>query len=798
MAALGQDVRYGLRQLRRSPGFAIAAALTLALGISATTTVFSFVDAVLLRPLPYPHPERLVVAWNERQEKTKETLSYPNFLDFQRRATAFEYMAVYHRRRFNVAAAGAPERVQGAAVSLQFFRTLGVAPVRGRDFAAGEDQPGRDQVVVVSDRFWRQQLGGDSAAVGRHVRVDGVPLTVIGVIPSALGFPAATDLWIPISREAKWLIESRGLQGYTALARLRSGATQAQAQDQMATIAASLAAEYPRDNEGWTLRLESFQHALAGDLRPTLLLLFGSAAVLLLVAAVNLANMLLARAAGRQREMALRRAVGAGTGRLVRQLLTENLVLAGVGGALGVLGAVWGVDLWRAAWTDPSGSPAQAGVDWRVVVFALTTTVATALLFGLAPALRITRAGLSDMLRGATTTSRLRPMGRVLVAGEIALALLLAIGGSLLVRSLLRLQAVDPGFDAEGVLTARVALPAASYTEPKRVIAFYQEFLREAGALPGVEAAGAAEPVPFTSGSGSYGFAIQGRPAAPVQEWPIADWVSTTPDYFRALRIPLVRGRLLDARDDGESPDVMVINETMARRFWPGQDPVGARLTFEAGQKHWIEVVGVVADVRSQDLGRPAIPQVFVAHAQWGDPALSLAVRTSGDPLALAAPLRAILRRLDPEVPLAEVRTMEQTLAASTVPARLRTAIFGGFATLALVLAAVGIYGVMAYLVSQREREIAVRMALGARRGEVVRGVIAHSLLLAAPGLILGLAGALVAGRALRAFLYQVTPTDPVVLGLAASSVALLVTAAALVPARRAANTDAMAALRAD
>lgn len=798
MTTLGQDVRYGLRQLRRSPGFAIAAALTLALGISTTTTVFSFVDAALLRPLPYPHPERLMVAWNERREKTKETLSYPNFLDYQRRATVFEFMAVYHRRRFNVAATAVPQRVQGAAVSLQFFRTLGVTPVRGRDFAAGEDQAGRDQVVVVSDRFWRAQLAGDPAAVGRPVRVDGVPLTVIGVVPAALGFPTATDLWIPISREAQWLIESRGLQGYTALGRLRSGATESQAQDQMVAIAGSLAAEYPRENEGWTVRLESFQHALAGDLRPTLLLLFASAGVLLLVAAVNLANMLLARAAGRQREMALRRAIGAGTGRLVRQLLTENLVLAGLGGALGVLGAVWGVDLWRAAWTDPSGSPAQAGVDWRVVLFALTTTVATALLFGLAPALRITRAGLSDMLRGATTTSRLRPMGRILVAGEIALALLLGIGGSLLVRSLLRLQAVDPGFDAEGVLTARIALPAATYGEPKRVIAFYRDFLREASALPGVVAAGGAEPVPFTSGGGSYGFAIQGRPAVPVQEWPIADWVSATPEYFRALRIRLVHGRLLEARDDAQSTDVMVINQTMARMFWPGQDPVGARLTFEAGQAHWIEVVGVVADVRSQDLGRPALPQVFVAHAQWGDPTLSLAVRTSGDPLALAGPIRAILRRLDPDIPLAEVRTMEQTLAASTVPARLRTAIFGGFATLALVLAAVGIYGVMAYLVSQREREIAVRMALGARRGEVVREVIGHSLRLAAPGLVLGLAGAVAAGRALRAFLYQVTPTDPVVLGVAATGVALLVTAAALVPARRAANTDAMAALRAD
>jgi predicted permease len=593
-------------------------------------------------------------------------------------------------------------------------------------------------------------------------------------------------------------LESRGLQGYLVLGRLRPQVTPAQAQQEMFTLAAGLATEYPRHNAGWTIRLEPFQHALSGDARPTLLLLFGSAAILLLVAAVNLANMLLARAATRQREISLRRAVGAGEGRLVRQLLTENLVLAGLGGGAGVLGAVWGVELWRAAWTDPSGLPAQATVDWRVVLFATAATVATALLFGLAPALRMTRGSLAEMLRGVNATARLRRTGRVLIAGEIALALLLGIGGCLLVRSLVRLQAVDPGFDAGGVLTGRISLPEQSYQEPKRVIAFYQALLREAAALPGVEVVAAADPMPFGTGGGSYGFTIQGRPVPAVQEWPIAGWASATPDFFRAMHIPLVRGRLLETRDDGSVSDVVVINETMARTFWPGQDPIGARLTFEADQKHWLQVVGVVADVRSHELGQPAGLQVYVAHAQWGDPALSLVIRTRGDPLQLAGPLQAILHRLDPEIPLAEIRTLDDAVSASIVPQRLRTAIFSGFAGLALLLAAVGIYGVMAYLVTQREREIAVRMALGARRAEVVRGVIGQSLRLAAPGLVLGLGGAVLAARVLRAFLYEVQPADPVTLVVVGLGVALLVAAAALIPARRAGRTNAMAVLRAD
>ncbi len=798
MTGLGHDLRYALRQVRRNPGFAAAASLTLALGIAATTTVFSFVDAALLRPLPYPEASRLFVLWNARSAEERETLSYPNYLDYRDGASEFENVAIYRRRRFNVATATGAERVQGAFASANFFRTLGLVPAVGRDFVDGEDKKGGDAVALVSDGYWRRQLGGDPAAVGRTLRVDGTTMAVIGVVPPGRGYPADADIWVPISHEAKWLLESRGLQGYTVIGRLAAGGSPERARQQMATLAKRLATEYPQHNQGWTIRIEPLQHALAGELRPTLLLLFGSAAILLLITAVNLANRLLARSGARYRELAVRRAIGAPDRRLIRQLLTENLVLAGIGGALGVLGATWGVRIWLAAWENPSGSPSVAAVDWRVLVFALGATVCTALLFGLVPAVRVTRSSLGQMLRAGTATARSRDVGRFLVAGEIGLALILAVGGGLLVRSLLRLQAVDPGFDPSGVLTARVSLPEASYKEPKDIVAFYQRLLSEVAVLPGVQVAGAADAVPMTPGGGSYGFTIQGRPTPAVQEWPIADVVSATPGYFEALGLRRLRGRLFEERDNSQVPDVALINETMARTFWPGQDPVGAKLTFEADQKHWVEIVGVVGDVRTQELGAPPKPQVYFSYAQWGYPALVLTVRTAGDPLQLIAPIQAVVRRLDPEIPISEARTLEQALGASLVSERLRTAVLATFAGFALVLAGIGIYGVMAYLVAQRQREIAVRMALGAGQGDILGSVLGHSIRLAAPGVLLGLVGALISAKVMRTFLYQVEPTDPLVLVLVCSGVAALVVAATLVPARRAAGTDPMTVLRSE
>jgi putative ABC transport system permease protein len=402
------------------------------------------------------------------------------------------------------------------------------------------------------------------------------------------------------------------------------------------------------------------------------------------------------------------------------------------------------------------------------------------------------------MVRAGTATARSRHVGRFLVAGEIGLALILAVGGGLLVRSLLRLQAVDPGFDPTGVLTARVSLPEASYKEPREIVAFYQRLIREVSTLPGVQAVGAADAVPMTPGGGSFGFAIQGRPTPAVQEWPIADLITATPGYFGAIGLRRVGGRLLEDRDNSSVPDVALVNETMARTFWPGQDPVGARITFEADQKHWVEVVGVVRDVRTENLGAAPKPQVYIAHAQWGYPALVLTVRTAADPLQLIAPIQAIVRRMDPEIPISDARTLEQALGASLVSERLRTAVFATFAGLALILAGIGIYGVMAYLVAQREREIAVRMALGARHSDVLGSVLGHSLRLAAPGVLLGLVGALISARVMRSFLYEVEPTDPLVLVLVCSGVAALVVAATLVPARRAAGTDPMTVLRSE
>jgi putative ABC transport system permease protein len=808
MRHLSHDLRYAVRQLRRSPTFTVVAALTLALGIGATTAVFSVVDAVLLRALPYPEPSRLLMLYGARPATdqfpatTDNPASYINFLDWQAQNTVFERMMLFRRRQFNAAAAAVgPERLRGALVSADFFSTLGVAPVLGRTFLSGEDQPGQDGVVVVSRWYWQHQLGGSREAIGRPVRVDGVPLTVIGVVPEGFAQLADLHLWVPMSHDARELLDERGLNGYTAIGRLRPGVTLDRAQREMSAIAAHLAEAYPEDNEGWGLRLVPLQEELVRDIRPTLFLLLGASAVVLLVAAVNVANMLLARATGRQREMALRRALGAGERRLVAQLATESLLLAGVGGVLGLLVSGWGIDALQAVWTAGEGSMPAAVVDWRALLFAAGAACATALIFGLAPALHAARGDLSQSLRqsgiSAGHGSR-RGARRLLVAGEVALALMLAVGGSLMVRSLIRLQAVDPGFDPEGVLTARVALSPTAYPDTQRIVGFYDRLLSRASALPGVVAVGATDALPLSGSGGRYAFAIEGRLEVSPQQRPNAWTTSITTGYLSALKIPLLAGRNFNDRDIPGAPPVAIVNQSMAQQFWPHGDPVGARVSFTPEKDEWIQVVGVVGDAHQQGLDRDVRPQVFVPFPQSGDRALSVILRTTGDPMMLVRPLREIVAGLDPEIPLAEVRTMEEAVGLTFAAQRVRTGFVGGFASIALFLAGIGIYGVMAYLVAQSGREIAVRMALGAKDTDVLAGVVGQSLRLALPGLVIGIGGTLAFSKLLRGFLYQTAPTDPITYIAVAMATVVLVILATLLPARRAARLDPMTVLRSE
>jgi putative ABC transport system permease protein len=807
MRHLRHDLRYAARQLRRSPTFTIVAALTLALGIGATTAVFSVVDAVLLRALPYPEPSRLVVLYGARAATnglpatTDNPASYLNFLDWQAQNTVFERMMLFRRRQFNAAAAAGPERLQGALVSADYFSTLGVAPTRGRTFATGEDQPGRDGVVVVSRWYWRRYLNGSAEAIGRPIRVDGLALTVIGVVPDGFAQLADVHLWVPMSHESRDLLQERGLNGYTAIGRMRSGITLEKAQSQMSAVAARLAESYPADNEGWGLRLVPLQEELVREIRPTLILLLGAAVVVLLVAAVNVANMLLARATGRRREIALRRALGAGERRLAGQLATESLLLALLGGALGLVVSGWGIEALQAVWTLGEGSMPAAALDWRALLFAAGSAAATALIFGLAPALYAARGDLSDSLRqsGPTAGDRSR-LGarRLLVAGEVALALMLAVGGSLMVRSLVRLQAVDPGFDPEGVLTARVALPPTVYPDSQTIVEFYDQLLRRASALTGVIAAGATDALPLSGRGGRYAFAIEGRGEVSPQQRPNVWTTTITTGYLTTLKIPLLAGRKFDDRDTYGATPVAMINRAMAREFWPSGDPIGARVSFKVEKHEWIQVVGVMGDAHQQGLEREVKPQIFLPLAQSGDRALSLVLRTNGDPMMLVRPLRELVARRDPDIPLADVRTMEETLGLTFAAQRVRTGFVGGFASIALFLAAIGIYGLMAYLVAQSAREIAVRMALGARGSDVLAGVVGQSLRLALPGVVVGIAATLALSKVLRGFLYEVAPTDPVTLVAVATATLVLVVLATLIPARRAARLDPMSVLRSD
>jgi predicted permease len=781
--------------------FALVAILSLALGIAGTTTAFSLIDAVLMRPLPYPEAERLYAVWATRPGGDERgPASYLNFLDWQAADGGFASMMAFRSRRFNVTGPWAAERVGGALVSAEFFRTLGIAPAVGRWFAPGEDRKGRDAVAVISYDYWRRELRGDPRVVGRVLRVDAEALEVVGVAPAGFRYPAEADVWVPLSHELPYLLDSRGLQGYTVVGRLRPEVSPAQAAARMNVVAGQLAEKYPLHNAGWSLRLESLHHVLSGDVRASLVLVFGAAACVLLIAAVNVANMLLARAAARHRELATRRALGAGTGRLTRQLLTESLLLAVLGGAAGVLAASWGLDVLEAAWPADASLRPTLTLGWRVFAFALLATGGTAMVFGAGPAWLTTRMDLSAMLRASgvgAAASGIRAR-RLLVAAEIGLAMVLAVGGSLLARSMQRLRAVDPGFDPTNVLATRISLPSATYRDSSRVVAFYQRLLEEADHLPGVLHAAATEGVPVSGGGGSYAIVAQGRPLPAPEDRPNAYTVAVTPDYFSLLAIPRVSGRVFDARDTDRSPPVAVVNRTMARMLWPGADPVGARVSFDPESDEWIEVVGVVGDVPQRGLDRPTEPQVYLPHAQSPDGALAVLLKTDGDPLAVVGPLQAALHRIDPDIPLADPRTMEATIGSSITSHRIRTVAMGALAGVAVSLAAVGIYGVLAFFVVQRGPEMALRMALGAARRDVLVSVFRQSLRLVLPGLVLGVLGALAVARLLSGFLFQVAPGDPFALLLAVAAVLGVAVLAAAVPARRAARLDPMALLRSE
>jgi predicted permease len=805
-----------MRSLVRNRGLAAAAVATLALGIAANTLVFSVVYAALFRPLPYPSSERLVRVWESRPSRgwSRFGVSTPALRDW-RAAASFSDVAGFARSTANFAGGGLPERVRVTRASASLLPLLGVPPVLGRAFAEEEEQPGRDDVVVLSDGFWRRAFGGDPGVLGRRVLLDGAPVQVVGVMPSRFAFPdAEVDVWRPLVLGPE--DDRRGARWLESVARLAQGVSPDQARAEMDALAQRNARDHPRTSAGWSIDVVALQDARAASERPVLVMLWCAVGLVLIVACANLAHLLLARSAGRAGEIAVRVALGASPARITRQVLTESAVLAFAGGAAGVLVAAAGLSLLgRFAAQAPLGL-IDARLNAAVLGFAAALSILAGLASGTAPARHALRSSVAEPLRGSGAAVSPRRLRRTLIVGEVGLAVVLLVGSGLLVRSLAGLLALDPGFEPAGLLTFRVAPPQSPprpgqseeeflnghLRERDGAAAFYAALSERLRALPGVPDAGAVNRMPMTGRWWMVGVTIEGQPRPAPGEEPNVRGRVVTPGWFRAMRVPLVRGRDLTERDSGAAPMVAIVSESLAARFWPGESALGRRLAFgDPGRDGWVTVVGVVADVRG-DLAEPSPePTAYVPLAQsrfglfpdWG---MDVAVRTQGDPLALAAAVRAVVHDLDPSLPVFAVRTMDGVLAASLAERRLAVSLLGLFAASALVLAAVGVAGVVARSVEERTREIGVRVALGADPARVVRLVVGEGLAPVVLGLGAGAALARGLTRLAASQLYGVGPGDPATYAAAGALVIVVASAACALPAIRAARRDPLAALR--
>jgi putative ABC transport system permease protein len=798
-----RDVGYGLRMMRRAPAFSAVVVLTLALGIGANTAIFSVVNAVLLRPLPFKDPERVVMVWLKGAEAAggdRVPMSTADFLDWRAQTHTFERVAFFHSDNFNYAGGDTPEEVNGALTSADFFNVFGARPEMGRTFLPEEEKPGAARVVVLSHGFWQRRLGADPHAVGREITLDSNPYTVVGVMPAGFDFPREDDeVWAAYQIEPP---TKRGNNWLRGVARLGEGVTIQQARAELNALPDPERPNQPPQGERFTVL--AVNDYLVGDVRAALLILLGAVALVLLVAAANVANLMLARSASREKEVAIRTALGASRARIVRQLLTESLLLALSGGAAGLLLAYWGVELLLALNPGQIHRLQQATLDARVLAWTAAVSLLTGLVFGLAPALQASKAGLNETLkeggRGSTEGAGRRRVRDALVVAEMALSLMLLVGAGLLVRSFISLRGVDPGVNPAHVVTMQVPLPRTKYSENEQRLGLYEQLLARVEGVPGVESAALASSLPPDIQTLWNPFSIEGRPPRPDSELPVGDFILVTPEYFRAMGVPILRGRAFNDADREGAPLVCVVNQTLARQFFPGEDPLGKRLK-QGGTDHpqnpYMEIVGVVGDVKYEGLEAKTEPAYYLPFAQngWGD--MSLVVRSSvTDPAALVPAVRGELRALDPELPVAGVRTADELLTRSVAQPRFRTLLLAVFSAMALVLAAIGIYGVMSYTVARRTHEIGLRMALGAEGRDVLRLVVGQGVRLTLVGVLLGLAGALLLTRVLSGLLFGVSATDPLTLVCVPLLLAFVALLACYVPARRAAKVDPLVALR--
>jgi len=805
METLLQDLRYTVRVLLKKPAFTAIVVLALAIGIGANTAIFSVVNAILLRPLPYKNFDRISMVWmdNPKLGVAEDWHSYPNYVDYKQQNQVYEDMAAFNNRSFNLTGVGDPVRILGAWNTASLFSVLGVEPLMGRVFTEEEEEPGKDLVVVLSNGLWRSRFGSNPNAIGQAISMNGANRTVIGVMPPGFSFPdKRTEVWVPLALSPQRK-QARSVISYKAVGRLKPGVSMAQARADMGAIAKRLDEQYSQSDYGVNLMLLRDQETRT--VKPALLVLLGAVTFVLLIACANVANLLLAQAAIREREIAIRLALGARQWRIVRQLLTESAVLGLVGGAAGLLMAVWGLNVLVAL--SPGDIPRfdQAGIDGRVLAFTLTVSLLTGLIFGLVPSLQASKPDLNNTLkeggRGATGGAGGLRVRNLLVVSEIALSMVLLVGAGLLIRSFMRLQQFDLGFNPNNLATMRIQLPGTKYREPAQVDAFYKQLLERIESVPGVKSVGAISDVFLTDTPNSTNFSIEGRPVpigADSIEVPLD---SVSPGYFRAMGIPLLSGREFDDRDVRNSTPVVIVNETFVRRFFADEEPLGKRFVYgQSGpdNNNWITIVGVVGDMRRTGFDRPVRPETFLPQSQNPSATLTIVARTAVDPVPvpLSNTLRGEVWAIDNDQSVYDLKSMDQTLSEMSSQRRFNMLLLGVFAALALTLAAVGIYGVMSYSVAQRTHEIGVRMALGARGTDVLGMVVRRGMVLAIAGIGAGLIGAVALTRLLSSLLYGVSATDPltfVVIPIVLSAVAL---GACFVPARRATKVDPMVALR--
>ena len=800
MESVRLDLRYAIRLFLAQPGTTFIAVLTLALGIGANTAIFSAVDSVLLRPLPYEQPDRLVMVWEKRQAEgvLENVVSPADYLDWEKMNTVFESIAGVLTLTADLTGSGEPERLYAAGVSPALFDLLRIKPAEGRLFRRDEAIPGQHRVIVLTYGLWQRRFGGERSVIGRKLLLNGVPHEVVGILPSSFEFPdSEIEVWAPLALSGGANPPSRTLHQLTVYARLKPGVTLDQARTEMDRIGGILSAEYPDSNRTHGAWVTMLDEHLRQPIRAALLLLFASVAFVLLIACVNVANLLLARAASRRREVAVRAALGAGKARLAGQSLTESVLLGALGGGAGLLVAYWGVELLRQL---APGDVAvvgldRMGLDMRVLAFCAVLSIGTGVLFGMLPAWQLAHQDVNEALKfGSRTAGGVRRRLRIaLVVSEIALASLLLAGAGLTWRSFHTLLRSEPGFTTDGILTSLITLPGARYRGAEKLLVTFGDIEQRLRSIPGVAAVGATSALPLSGMDGRRGVGIEGReptPDTPTRAHPR----SVTPDYFRALNIQLIAGRGFSAADRSGSPLVVIVNDTMARRYWPGQSAIGRRVAL--ADSEWREVIGVVRDVRHWGLDAPVNPELYIPQAQMPSNALVFALRTSVPPESIAASVREQLRAVDADLPLSNVRTMEEVAAESVAARSASMRVLGIFGALALILAAAGIYGVMAHLVAIRSNEIGVRMTLGARPADVMRLILREGVIQALVGLAIGLTGAVLVMRSFRSLLYEVSPADPLTLSVV--GVVLLTTAllACALPARRAMKVDPVAALR--